>query len=272
VVGLPGAGSDYWLHPDVLAQVDEVVTSSLKVLRMSYSIEGQRFDSLWVQSLGEASNLTWVYDLDSGVLLHTASSTVGPPITGPVAEGEGREGSTFLSQSTLVAVRDTTLPWAGDPPPEWLHEVDRLEYAGSVVVGPTSAPTATIDAWLTVDRVDSGSRWGRYVFSRTLSTDVTPSVTESMERIDGPAQVGGVWLPPTGLASLVAGTVVDEDPLTSTVTAVTETDGTFVTIVESGRRETSVLVYEVASGLLVQSSTTDLRLGTTTAFEFVGWS
>ena len=37
-VGIPGAGSDYWLHPDVLAQIDEVVTDDLKIVRMPYSI------------------------------------------------------------------------------------------------------------------------------------------------------------------------------------------------------------------------------------------
>ena len=272
-VGMPGAGSDWWLHPAVLAGVDEVVTDDLKVLRMPYTIDGREFDSLWVQSLGDTSNFTWVYDLDTGVLLHTASSTVGPPITGPVAAGEGRDGSTFLTQSTLVAVRDTDLPWAGQSPPDWLADVALVQYRGSITVGDPAAPAAVLDARLDVETLSTGSRWGRYRYSRTMSTDVTPSVTEALERIDGPAQVGALWVPPAGLQDLVDGQVLDVDPLTSTEVRVAEVapDGT-VTIAEIGPREESTAVYDLESGLLVAITTVDRHLGTTSAFEFVGWS
>jgi hypothetical protein len=104
-VGIPAAGSDYWLHPDVLAQIDEVVTDDLKIVRMPYSIGDTQFSSIWLQSISDLGNYTWVYDLDSGVLQHTAGATQGPPITGPVAQGEGAHGSTFLTQSTLVNMR-----------------------------------------------------------------------------------------------------------------------------------------------------------------------
>lgn len=271
-VGLPGAGADYWMHPAVLATVEETVTAELKVLRMPYTVGTTTYDTLWVQSIGAAGNITWVYDLATGMLVHTASATAGPPITGPVPAGAGTEGSTFLTQSTLVDVRQTTLPWAAEAPPAWLGTVDRIDYTGTVTVGALDAPTAVIDAWLTVDRLDSGSVWGRYRFSQTLATDVTPSVTQAIERIDGPAQVGAIWVPPAGLAALVAGQVLDEDPVTSTTVAVEWTDGVTVTIDERGPREIAVLDYDVASGLLIGSTTTDLHLATTVSYRMTSWS
>ncbi len=272
VVGIPGAGADYWLHPDVLAQVEEVVTPSLKVLRMPYSIDGQEFSTIWVQSLGETGNLTWVYDTETGLLLHTAGSTVGPPITGPVAAGDGRDGSTFLTQSTIVAARDTALPWSDAGPPAWLGSIERIEYAGSITVGLTGTPAAVLDAWLTVERRMSGSTWGRFIYTRTMSTEVTPSVTESIERVDGPGQVGALWIPPDGLADLATGQQIDHDPVTQTTVLVASVDpGNTVTIFESGPGEETELVYDVATGLLVASTTTDLVLGTRVAYEFAEW-
>jgi hypothetical protein len=276
VVGIPGAGSDYWLHPDVLAEIDEVVSSDLKIVRMPYVIDDSEFSTIWIQSLGDNGNYTWVYDLDTGVLLHTASSTAGPPITGPVAAGEGREGSTFLTQSTLVAVRDTYLPWVTSAAPSWIGSVGHLDYTGTIWVGAGGGSPILLDASLAVDRVSSGANWVRYVFARTIYSDVAPSVTEYMERIDGIGQIGGVWLPPDGLAELSEGQELDRDPVTQTlvtVAAVEQTEsGWLVTISETGPGEESELVYEVESGLLVSSSTMDLHLGSRIDYQFSSWS
>jgi hypothetical protein len=274
-VGLPAAGSDYWLHPDVLAQVDEVVSDSLKILRMPYAIGDEEFASIWFQSLGDRGNYTWVYDLDSGVLLHTASATEGPPITGPVAQGEGREGSTFLTQSTLVNVRDLALPWVGDSAPSWIGEVSRVDYEGTLTVNVTGSPIY-LGMALTVDLQSFGTDWARYQFARTMWSDVTPSVTEYMERVDGPGQVGALWLPTDHLGSLSPGDLLDEDPVTRavvTVEAVEATDSGFtVTIRESGPGEVSDLVYDGASGLLLASSYTNLLLYTQSDYQVTSWS
>ena len=275
-VGLPGAGADYWLDVDVLAGVDEVVSSGVKVVRMPYLLDGTEYRSIWVQLIGDDGNFTWVYDLDSGVLLHTSSSTTGPPITGPVAEGEGRDGSTFLTQSTLVGVRDIDLPWADDAAPSWITSIDHFEYTGSVTVEVAGTPSAQLGADLTVDRIASTDDWARYRFARTLSTTVSPSVTEYVERIDGPAQVAAMFVPPDGLAALGVGQVLDDDPLTGatvSVAAIEPTDvDTYITIVEQGPAEQSELVYELSSGLLVSSTSTDLHLGTTIRLDLVSWS
>lgn len=113
-------------------------------------------------------------------------------------------------------------------------------------------------------------------FARTIWTDVAPSVTEYVERVDGPAQVAALWVPPDGLAALSVGQVLDDDPLTRAVVSVAAIepidDESYVTIVEQGPAEESELVYEMSSGLLVSSTSTDLHLGTSVTFDLVDWS
>jgi hypothetical protein len=275
-VGLPGAGSDYWLHPDVLAQVDEVITPSLKVLRMPYVIEGREYASIWMQSIGDRGNYTWVYDLESGALLHTASSTTGPPLVGPVAVGEGREGSTFLTHSTLVNIRRPALPWAEGAAPPWIGSINQIDYQGSFSVDVPGSPTIVLGCGLTVERRSSGTDWVRYLLARTMWSDVAPPVTEYAERVDGSALVGGIWIPPSGLAQLSAGQELDRDPVTQAVVSVTAVEptgsGFTVTIRESGPGEVSDLVYDGENGLLVASSYVNLQLGTRINFQFAGWS
>lgn len=275
VIGLPGAGSDYWLHPTVLAQVEEVVSDSLKIVRMPYTIGDRTFSSIWFQVLGDRGNYTWVYDLDSGILLHTASATQGPPITGPVAQNDSREGSTFLTQSTLVNVRDVTLPWVNDRAPSWIADVSHLDYTGTF--SSSLDPSAIrLDLGLAVDRETVGNDWARWFFARTIYSTVAPSVTEYAERVDGVAQVDGLFLPPDTLAGLSAGDQLDSDPITQATVSVESvdptSDGFTVTICESGPGETSYLTYDGNSGVLVASSYIDQHLGTRVDLQLASWS
>lgn len=116
----------------------------------------------------------------------------------------------------------------------------------------------------------------RYLFARTITSDVAPSVTEYTERIDGPAQVGAMWIPPDELARLSAGQELDRDPVTQavvSVSSVADTEwGSAVTIVETGPAEEFELVYDVESGLLVSSVSVDLHLGLRIEYQFSSWS
>jgi hypothetical protein len=275
-IGIPGAGADYWLHPDVLATVEEVVSPSLKILRMPYTIDGRQFSSLWIQSLGDDANLTWVYDLDSGILLHTASATAGPPIAGPVAAGEGREGNTFLTQSTLVDVRDLDLPWVDGAAPSWVGTTSRLEYQGFSTVSVLGDPSVVLGSSLAVERRESGTDWVRYRMARTTSSTVSPSVTEYLERVEGPAMVGALFLPVEALAGLVPGQVLDRDPVTGAVVVVTAVEpitGSFVvTIREEGPGEVSEVVYDGRSGVASTIITENLLLGIRSELQLAGWS
>ncbi|MCU0274124.1 MAG: hypothetical protein MUE34_12910 [Acidimicrobiales bacterium] len=275
-IGIPGAGADYWLHPDVLATVEEVVSPSLKILRMPYTIDGREFSSLWIQSLGDDANLTWVYDLDSGILLHTASATTGPPIAGPVAAGEGREGNTFLTQSTLVDVRDLDLPWADGTAPSWVGTTSRLQYEGFSTVSVLGDPSVMLGSSLAVERRSSGTDWVRYRMARTTSSTVSPSVTEYLERVEGSAMVGALFLPVEELAGLVPGQVLDQDPVTGAVVSVVSVEpitGSFVvTIREEGPGEVSEVVYDGRSGVASTIVTENLLLGIRTELLLAGWS
>src|SRR5579885_677096 len=62
-------GGDWWLHPQVLAQVQEFYTDDLAVLRMPYRLDGTVYRGLRVQRVLPESRQAVVYDLDTGYLL-----------------------------------------------------------------------------------------------------------------------------------------------------------------------------------------------------------
>ena len=56
---------------------------------------------MWIDSGGA----TWVYDFETGILLHSSTATQGAAIQGPLAQGDSRQGATLIAQNTLVNVR-----------------------------------------------------------------------------------------------------------------------------------------------------------------------
>lgn len=81
------------------------------VVRMPYAISGRQFRAIRFESRAETSYASRVFDEDTRILLRSGTSTQGAPIQGPVAAGEGRKGSTLLTQNTVLDAHAINAPW-----------------------------------------------------------------------------------------------------------------------------------------------------------------
>jgi hypothetical protein len=215
LVGFPGAGADWWLNPQVLGRYPDRNTPELRVLRMPYTVSGRTFNAIRFQSVG-SSFMAWNYDLETGVLLHTGTSSTGPPITGPMPAGESREGGTLITHSTVMSVRTPHIPWASLPAPAWVGQTRVLRYEGQVTLNVPGAGTfGPAQMSITFERQSGSGNWARY-----LQTAATQLGSQQTFRVAGPAQVGGLWVHPSVLGQLQSGQVLDTDPITGEVVSV----------------------------------------------------
>jgi hypothetical protein len=118
-VGLPGVGGDFWIQPLALARAVGLQARGTKVVRMPYTLAGRQFRAIWLETRGDTNYSSWVFDEDTGILLHSGTSTQGAPIQGPVAQGDSRAGSTILGQNTLLDTRTITRFWTATPSRRW---------------------------------------------------------------------------------------------------------------------------------------------------------
>jgi hypothetical protein len=112
----------------------------------------------------------------------------------------------------------------------------------------------TID--ITVRR--RGNDWIEYDQKMTMhSYDPNiPAHVETWRRVTGPGQIGGIWLPPAGLAPLRQGQSIDNDPVTGVQTIVSyvgrDNQGrSVVTITETGAAHSVAYTYDASTGLMV---------------------
>jgi hypothetical protein len=252
VVGLPGAGSDFWLHPQVLARAPGIrLGEELKVLRMGYAL-GQRQHQV-VRFQGK--NSSWSFDDRTGLLLRSTTSAettvlVPPPGTeGPIIQ---RPGGSLISQNTLMDVRTPAIPWSKLSPPAWVAQARKLVYDGSWAMNVPGAPTIPIPMRVVFERRQFGGKWARYDQHVFLSSGPgLPPIEHHWSRAFGSAQIGGLWVPPASLARLRAGQVLDRDPVTHEVTTVTGDAGGNVAITESNELQRIDYLYDRRDGRLV---------------------
>jgi hypothetical protein len=261
---LPGASGDWWLNPQALRGALGLSAAYLRVSRVQYPLGNHRYNAIWV-TLNSRGRQAYVYDADTGVLLHTSTANQAAPIQGPVQVGESRGGATLLSQNTLMGTRTPAIPWALYPAPDWVRQVTVLHYEGSTTSFVTggSLPYST-----TFQRQAVGANWALYL-QTTPQLDATgaPAPAEQGYRAVGSAQIGGLWIPPQGLAQLRQGQVLDDDPITKMRVSVGPVGRTpqgrdAVTIAEDGAGQSSEGVYDRASGTLLSYSYTNKILRT----------
>ncbi|MFP4055399.1 MAG: hypothetical protein ACLF0G_00845 [Candidatus Brocadiia bacterium] len=257
-LALPGAGADYWLSPRVLRQVGEGRFDGTRIVRMPYTVGGKTYRALRFQYERKGARIVHVFDLETGLLLHSNSATDVQGLT-PTTPGRAEMGSTrqMLTQSTYVGHRDVPIPWSRRAGARWPAGLRRLRYDGSTTVSvpgcmPVSLP---VRASSTVSR--RGADWAQYTFTVSVNGGYgLPPNTRRSERVSGLGQFGAIWVPPAALAALRAGQVLDRDPLTQVVTSVSHAGpalglGRVVAVSESNAVQRLDYTYDAASGLLV---------------------
>lgn len=250
--GLPGAGGDVWLNALVLRQAIGMRAQGFQAAQVPYRLNGKQYDALWIRSGTPAASLTYVFDLNSGLQLHSASATAGAPIQGPQAPGGSNAGSTLLAQSTVVDVRTLNVPWASEPAPEWVRRYSVLRYEGSVTTSVSGASSITYGAAFTIRRQSVGTNWASYMGTYEQQYQSPSQVV----RNSGSAQFTGLWIPPRWLGQLRQGQSLDSDPVTKVTVAVGRVGRTpqgqdVVWIVESNNVRRDEYGYDRASGMLL---------------------
>ena len=261
VVGLPSSTAEYWINPKVLKDPKEMATPEVKIVKMPYKIGDRSFQSIRFQRTQGTSRQVWVFDLETGVLLHTNSC-----IQTQEAKFSWAGTRTTLSQSTLRDIRQLNLPWAAGEVPDWVANVKTLKYEGGYTMSQTGVGQMTLPLAAELAVTDRGKNWLRYRQTTTISSQngVPPTVTEET-RISGIAQIGGLWLPPGSIKDLAVGTVIDKDPVTGFQVSVTANaagaDGTRVVVfTETGEVYSMEWHYNGVSGMLMRIKRTEKTL------------
>jgi hypothetical protein len=258
VVGLPGAGSDLWLHPEVLRAAVGRSFPGINVLRMPYVLNGTRYDTIRIQSEGAA----WVYNAETGVLILSNKATKGAPIQGPVLPTDSREGMTLLTENVFVQARNPNIPWAVDPAPEWVGRYSFFHYAGRGALSVPGSPPLGAKVSTTLQRQYAGGNWVRYIQTQTLGPQTSQNI-----RVVGSGQFGGLWVPPGALGRLRQGQSLDVDPVTRVTVFVSQTGRTlqgrnFVTISEVNDAHRTDASYDRATGMLFAVNQTNSTMRT----------
>jgi hypothetical protein len=256
-VGIPGAGSDFWMHPAVLAQATGLqLGGELRVFRMGYALRGKQYRVIRFQG----KNSSWNYEETLGILFRsttTAEQTVMVPPAGTSGPVTQQVGQSLIAQTTFVDMRTTHLPWASESAPDWVARVRVLRYQGSMGVHVPGSPFFPQPISATYERQDGGANWARYrqTFVQKAPPGLPP-VTTQVPLVFGPAQLGGLWIAPRALAQLRNGQTLDTDPVTRVTASVGRigpiTSGRMaVTITESGPGEQIDYAYDASSGMLL---------------------
>jgi len=254
MVGHAGCAADYWIHPEVLKQVQETNAGGVRILRMPYPVQGKVYQAIRFQSEDARSYNAWVYDLETGLLIYHGSRAQGKPILTPPIGDTGRpgigQGSTQLVTGWLAEVRDIDVPWKDAAPPEWIKTFGRLSYSG---LQRTMAAGTNLDRPMTITitpkaRGDAWVRFGSYGVIQSYPG--MPPEEARTEGACGGATICGLWVPPAGLTSLRRGQVIESHALVGTTVSVSNVGPGFVTFTETGPLHRIDFTYDTRSGMM----------------------
>lgn len=244
-----GAVDGAWVRPDLLAQVPDGGTTELRVLRGPYQLGDATVQAVAFVSRAEGDYGSTVFDVDSGALVASTGryKGVGSPVHGPLDDPEGNVQVMF---ARLVDVRERALPGLGAAVPDWVTPGTQLVYQGEATVTNPFDAVGFSASWpvemsLTFDEV--GSSWA--TFESSTATDFDGYVQRS-DASGATGSTGLYWYDPAALAAMTAGTILDEDPVTTARLSIESADGSAVTLLTEAPGVTARATYEVASGVL----------------------
>ena len=263
-LGLPGAGNDLWVHPAVLQQAAERREPEATIVRMPFEVDGKTYKALRIQTRTANGDVAQVYDLATGILLHSRSqsSVKGRFLPKDAKPGEVQTaGRACVDYCYLKGVRQLRVPWAQGAVPPWLAQVRRLHYRGAVIYLATGL---RYDSQLMLQITRRGADWVEYTQTSQFGSGPT-AARAVFRRVSGRAQFGGMWVPPDGLAALRLGQVLDRDPLAKVTVSVTHVGPTpqgraAVRITEAGPVHQIHCLYDRATGQMIGMGVIDRQL------------
>jgi hypothetical protein len=259
------------MHPAVLAQAPGLqLGTELTVFRMGYVLHGKQYRVIRFQ--GKSSS--WNYEETSGILFRstaTAETTVMVPPAGTSGPVTQRVGGTLIAQNTFMDVRAPAIPWAQAPAPSWFADARRLVYEGTLTVYVPGSPALAGPLRVTFDRQQFGGQWARYIQQVEMpNVRGLPPMESTATRVFGPAQIGGLWVPPDVQRQLRPGQMLDRDPATGVVATANGESGGGFGISESNELHRIDYLYDTRNGILVFTRQTDLWLHIVVELRLVG--
>lgn len=246
---------DYWVNPQQLQKLQDGETGGTRIVHGPYELEGRKFDAVSVRTDTEAGFSQYTYDLATGLCLASSTSGTSAPVW--VANGNNSTagaGTTYITQTHLVAMRQLQLPWANDGLPQDLRAGSSLDYRGTYR---TEIPGSPVLPWqfaatVQIDRIGAGFATGKL---RThLDSGMGMPQDGEQSRVFGANMIGGLFVSPQTLRQLRPQQLLDEDPTTHVRTYVGEAQNGAVAIIEQGPTQEAVYAYDMQSGMLVANS------------------
>lgn len=251
LVALPGAGGPYWISPEVLATATETSTPTATVRKAPYAVDGKSYDAVWVRAPTPTGLSTWVYDVATGVMLMGASAT-HPPASSTQQQQPGSTPAPGLTLTRTVhlGTRQLNIPWADKAAPDWVSTVSSISFSGTLTQSRPGSTPASHAMTSKLDVLTRGVAWLRLRGTTVIGAGTEQPATSGSDGVAGPAQLGGQWISPEGLAALTAGQKLDTDPYTGSSVSVASVDAQTVTLTGGNSTFNVSTTYDRAKGAL----------------------
>ncbi|MHB9008503.1 MAG: hypothetical protein ACYDC1_16410 [Limisphaerales bacterium] len=200
LIGHAGGG-DWWIHPQVLAKVENVSEPGLTILRMAHRLKARTYNVLRIQrEIGNARHAL-SYDLESGYLIYKS---------GTVKNGD----NTMVSQAYFAGTRQLRLPWAAQILPDWVVRGQRLRYEGTHTLTVFGSGEFALPLSADVEITGRTGQWCVFDQTVTLGGGGAPDTVERTTLVTGANHLSGLCLSIAALGTLQAGQVIDTDEVT----------------------------------------------------------
>jgi hypothetical protein len=261
-VGHAGCAADYWIHPDVLKQVQEVNAQGVRILRMPYTVVGKTYKAIRFQSEDTSGYQARVYDLETGLMIFFGSRVQGPSVITPPIGGSGRagmgEGSTQVVTGWIVEVKDIDVPWKNAAAPKWIDEFRQLSYKG-VQTSVVAAAGTKLDRAMTATLTPKARGPGWVRFTNRFLFESLPGMPPNevlQEGASGSATIGGLWISPEALTGLRPGQVIETNDKVGTTVTVSQVRQGSVVVSEVGPLHRADWTYDARTGMLSATTLT----------------
>ncbi len=264
VTGNAASAGAYWVHPALLALISAQggvpQPAEVKIDRMKYALGPREYNAVSIANDYASGFDHSVYDAETGLLLYRAGSTLGEgvpvvdPTTGKVSRGKG---STVIYHTAFIGAAELNIPWADQPPPEWVAKGREFQYAGDYasVTQFGSTPPLGAARLIQIAGVSAGVALVR-TNTRTELGPGLPAQESREERFFGSAMFNPLWIGPKAFEKLQPNQVLDEDRVTKFRTVFQGAQNGAATFVEQGPSESTQYIYDLRTGVLLGARAT----------------
>jgi len=281
------SGCDYFLHPKLLAQLQQHDTNGVSLLKGTMQHRGANYDMVRSTVVWDKTRLSSVYDLTSGVQLTHNSSTqhdggVAYKQSGDTYDSQRKTGRS-LANNQFIEVRKINTPWETMKMPDWVRTMKRAQYRGQRVdSGTPEMGLGRLVTYQTIEYTTAhvGETYAFYTTRAMIQMENMPPMDPiSSTAAYGPGSIGGLWMDPAALAKLSTGQLIDADSNIGVKTGAEYAgpgpDGRPIVVIASGNELYKMSqTYDARDGRLLMAAKIEKSASTggmiTTQMELVG--